>query len=220
MTGIKAIRQIKKNPGPLWEVSAVVAGILLFAVFIHHSFPVRILSFVGLTGSALMLGYSVRNVSILQAFGLIPLKRRIFFFMIPALFLGLGLAWLTRRTFDLSPFPSSISHFVLIAPLIGAAEELIFRGYIQGHLRPIGRIFAVVYSSAVHTCYKLVVILSLSLTLQFDFFFLGTWTFLGGLLLGVLREGAKNTIPAIISHAIFDILLYGGYSMSPAWVWS
>lgn len=220
MTGINTIRQIKKNPGSLWEVSVVVIGILLFAVFIHHSFPVRIISFVGLIGSALMLGYSIRNVSILQAFGLTPVKRRIFFYLIPALLLGLGLAWLTRHTFDLSPFPKSVSHFVLIAPLIGAAEELVFRGYIQGHLRPIGRVFAVVYTSTVHTCYKLLVILSLSLPLQFDIFFLVTWTFLGGLLFGALREGARNTIPPIISHAIFDIILYGGYSLSPAWVWS
>ena len=178
------------------------------------------ISITGLIGSALMLGYSIRNISFLQAFGLAPLHRKIYYYLFPALALGFGLAWLTRRTFDLSSFPPSLSNFVFIAPLIGAAEELIFRGYIQGHIRPIGRVFSVVYSSTVHTCYKLLVILSLSLPLQFDFFFLVSWTFIGGLAFGALREGARSAIPAIISHAMFDIILYGGYALAPVWVWS
>lgn len=220
MTGTKTIQRIKKNPGTIWEVSVVVAGILLFAVFVHDPFPRRIISFVGLTGSAFVLGYSIRNHSLLQAFGLVPLHRRIFYYLIPALIIGTGLAWLTRRTFDLSSFPSSLANFAFIAPLIGTTEELIFRGYIQGHLKPIGRIFSVVYTSSAHTCYKLLVILSLSLPLQFDFFFLLIWTFLGGLILGALREGARSSIPAIIAHAMFDIILYGAYALAPVWVWS
>lgn len=198
----------------------VVTGILLFALFIHDPWPRRIISFAALTASALMLGYSIKNDSILQAFGLTPLSRKILIFSIPALLLGIGLAWLTRSTFDLSPLPPSVSRFVFIAPLIGATEELIFRGYIQGHLRPIGRIFSIVYASTVHTCYKLLVILSLSLPLQFDLFFLVIWTFIGGVAFGALREGARNSIPPIIAHAIFDILVYGSYALAPLWVWS
>ena len=148
------------------------------------------------------------------------MSRKILFYMIPALILGMGLGWLTRLTFDLSPFPASVSHFALIAPLIGATEELIFRGFIQGYLRPIGRIFSVVYTSAVHTCYKLLVILSLSVPLQFDFFFLVIWTFLGGVVFGALKEGAKSSVPPVIAHAMFDIILYSGYAVAPVWVWS
>ena len=195
-------------------------GILLFALFIHTPWPRRLISFTALTGTALMLAYSIRNDSTLRAFGLTPLSRRILFYFIPSLLLGGGFAWLTRSTFDLSPLPQSVSRFAIIAPIIGATEELIFRGYIQGHLRPIGRIFSIVYSSAVHTCYKLLVILSLSVPLQFDLFFLVIWTFIGGVTFGILREGARSVIPPVIAHAIFDIVLYGGYAMAPVWVWS
>lgn len=220
VAGSKTIQRITKHPHHIWNVSGVVTGILLFALFIHNPWPGRLISLAALTGSALLLGYSIRNESFWQSFGLAPLSRKILIYAIPALIAGMGLAWLTRRSFDLSPLPESVSRFAFIAPLIGATEELIFRGYIQGYLRPIGRGFSVVYASTVHTCYKLLVILSLSLPLQFDLFFLVIWTFIGGLVFGVLREGARSSIPPVIAHAIFDIVLYGGYALAPVWVWS
>lgn len=197
-----------------------MAGILLFALFIHTPWPRRLISFVALAMSALIIGTSTRNDSLLHAFGLAPVSHRILIFSIPALLLGMGFAWLTRSTFDMSPLPVSASRFVIIAPIIGATEELIFRGYIQGHLRSIGRIFSVIYASTVHTCYKLLVILSLSVPLQFDLFFLVIWTFIGGVTFGILREGSRSSIPPVIAHAIFDIVLYGGYAVAPVWVWS
>lgn len=195
-------------------------GILLFALFIHDPWPKKLISFIALAMSALIIGISTKNDSLLHAFGLVPVSRRILIFTIPALLLGMGFAWLTRSTFDLSPLPQSVSRFALIAPLIGATEELIFRGYIQGQLRSIGRIFSIVYGSAVHTCYKLLVILSLSLPLQFDLFFLVIWTFIGGVTFGILRDWSRSSIPPVIAHAIFDIVLYGGYAVAPVWVWS
>jgi len=220
VTNSKTIQRIRKHPHYIWNVSGVVTGILLFALFIHNPWPGRLISFAALTGSALLLGYSIRNESLWKSFGLTPLSRKVFIYTIPAFIAGTGFAWLTRRTFDLSPLPESYSRFAFIAPLIGATEELIFRGYVQGYLRPIGRGFTVVYASAVHTCYKLLVILSLSLPLQFDIFFLVIWTFVGGLVFGVLREGSRSSIPPVIAHAIFDIVLYGSNALAPVWVWS
>ncbi len=221
MTGSKTIGQIRQYPYRILNVSGFVAGILVFALFIHDPWPKRLFSIFALIGSSVILGYTNRNNSLLTAFGLTsPLSSRVLISMIPALILGLGLGWLTRSTFDLSPLPASVTHFAFVAPLIGATEELIFRGFIQGYLRPIGRIFSVVYASTVHTCYKLLVILSLSLPLQFDFIFLVIWTFVGGLAFGALREGARSSIPPVIAHALFDIVLYGGYAIAPAWVWS
>ncbi|MCK5693629.1 MAG: CPBP family intramembrane metalloprotease, partial [Bacteroidales bacterium] len=54
----------------------------------------------------------------------------------------------------------------------------------------------------------------------FDFFYLIFWTFLGGLLIGTLRELSGSTIPPVIAHAVFDIILYGGLAIAPVWVWS
>ena len=60
----------------------------------------------------------------------------------------------------------------LVAPLVGAIEELIFRGYIQGQLLAGGKFFSILFASAFHTSYKLLLILTLAVPLQFDFFFL------------------------------------------------
>ena len=202
------------------DVSVVVACILLFAVFIHDPWPGRILAVAGLAGAAIMIGYTIRLISIVRAFGLSKPDRRILIFTIPAALLGLALGIATRNSFDLTPLPAAVTGLALVAPVIGAMEELVFRGYIQGHLRPIGRIFCVVYASTVHTSYKLLVILTLSVPLQFDFFFLVLWTFLGGLAFGALREFSRSSIPPVIAHAVFDIVLYGGMSVAPVWVWS
>jgi membrane protease YdiL (CAAX protease family) len=78
----------------------------------------------------------------------------------------------------------------------------------------------VVYASAVHTSYKLLVILTLSVPLQFDFFFLVFWTFVGGLLFGALREFSQSSLPAMMAHAVFDVVVYGGLATLPVWVWT
>lgn len=206
--------------GRIRDVSLVMAAILLFALFIHDPFPLRLIAFGGLAGAALVIGYSIRYISLLRAFALLPLEKAVFIYCIPAAIIGIVLGLLTRSVFDLTLLPRAVTGTAFIAPLTGAAEELIFRGYIQGHIRPAGRIFSIIYTSAVHTLYKLLVILSLSVPLQFDFFFLIFWTFIGGIVFGALRELSRNTIPPVIAHAVFDILLYGGMPAAPVWVWS
>lgn len=201
-------------------VSLIISGILLFAGLIHCPFPLKLFAFAALSGSAVLIAYSIRGNPILDAFGLVRIGPKILWWCIPAIVAGIGLGILTRHTFDLSALPAQARRFAFIAPLIGAVEELVFRGYIQGYLRPIGRIFSVSYAAAVHTCYKLLIILTLSMPLKFDFFFLILWTFLGGMLFGFLRDFSKSTYPPMIAHALFDILLYGGLSVAPAWVWS
>jgi len=134
--------------------------------------------------------------------------------------LGLILGLLTRSRFELTLIPAGLTGIAIIAPLIGSAEELVFRGYIQGQLRAVGKIFSIVTASALHTTYKLLVILTLSIPLQFDFFFLIIWTFIGGFLSGILRELSGSTIPPVVAHAVFDIVLYGGLASAPVWVWS
>jgi membrane protease YdiL (CAAX protease family) len=212
--------RIRQHMDRIRDVSLVVASILLFAVFIHNPWPGRILAIVGLAGAAIMIGFTIRHLSVAEAFGLSKPDRRILIFTIPAAMTGLVLGIATRNSFDLSLLPAAVTGLALVAPLIGAVEELIFRGFIQGHLRPIGRLFSIAYASTVHTCYKLLVILTLSIPLQFDFFFLVFWTFLGGLAFGTLREFSRSSIPPVIAHAIFDVVLYGGMSVAPIWVWS
>jgi membrane protease YdiL (CAAX protease family) len=202
------------------NISISMAGILLFGGFIHKPFPLLLLAIGGLAGASLMIGFSIRNIPVLQAFGIDKLNRRIMFFSIPSAVVGFILGLLTRNRFDLTLLPSGLSSVAFMASLVGAAEELIFRGFIQGQVRPLGRAISILYASTGHTIYKLLVIITLSTPQQFDPVFLVCWTFTGGLLFGTLRELSGSTIPPVIAHALFDIVLYGGLATTPFWVWS
>lgn len=212
--------RIRKHPRRIRDVSVAVLGILLFAAFIHQPFPKLLLALSGLAGAAAMMAYSIRGLSIPEAFAVDRIHRKVLLYFLPGLALGILLGILTRNRFDLPLFPVRITGVALVAPLVGVIEELIFRGYIQGHLHPIGKVFSVLYAATVHTSYKLLVILSLSKPLEFDFFFLVFWTFTGGLLFGTLRELSDSSLPPALAHAVFDVMLYGGFASAPFWVWT
>jgi len=174
----------------------------------------------GLTGAGMAIAYSIRSISIPFALGIDKLNGRILLYCLAAVLLGIILGVLARHRFELSLFPESLSRIALVAPLVGAAEEVVFRGYMQGLIQPLGRGFSIVFAASAHTAYKVLVILTLSGPLQFDYPFLVYWTIAGGLLFGTLRELSGSTFPAMIAHAVFDILLYGGMATAPFWVWS
>jgi membrane protease YdiL (CAAX protease family) len=201
-------------------VFLVLLGTLIFAAFIHQTFPLILIAVGGLAGTAAVIAFSTRDVMLREAFGIGLLNRKLLPYMLVAVGLGLLLGLFTRNRFELTLIPAGFTGIALVAPLVGTAEELVFRGYIQGHLRPVGKAFSILIASTAHTCYKLLVILSLAIPLQFDFFFLIFWTFIGGLLFGTLRELSGNTIPPVIAHAVFDIVLYGTLATAPVWVWS
>lgn len=204
----------------LATVSLVVAGIFLFALFIHKSWPSKIVSLIALMASGLIMAYPLRQVSFLSLIGTGKPTLRISLFMMAGLIVGSALGVFTRRHFELSLLPATLTLVALTAPLTGAMEELVFRGYIQGKLNFINPIFAVIYAALAHSVYKLLLIYSLGRPLEFDFQFLAQWTFLGGLAFGILRLLSKSIFPPVIAHAVFDILLYGGLLIAPFWVWS
>jgi membrane protease YdiL (CAAX protease family) len=212
--------RIRQHPGRIRDVLLSFTGILLFAGFIHQPFPLLLLAIGGLACTAVVIGFSIRHLTVLEAFGLNRLNQKILLYVLPAIVLGLVLGILTRSRFELTLIPVGFTSVAIVAPLVGSFEELVFRGYIQGQLRAVGKIFSIITASALHTTYKLLVILTLAVPLQFDFFFLIFWTFVGGVLIGTLRELSGNTIPPVIAHAVFDIVLYGGLVSAPVWVWS
>jgi membrane protease YdiL (CAAX protease family) len=198
----------------------VVVGIFLFAIFIHKSGPLRYIALGGVAGAAIMIGFSTRQTSLLQAIGMSKPGRSVVLYAVPAILLGLLLAVLTRHKFGLSLLPGALGSLALLSPCIGAMEEVVFRGYMQGYLLASGRVFALLYASLAHTGYKLLVILPFAESGGFDLPFLVIWTFIGGTAFGVLRDRSGSSIPPVIAHAIFDIILYGGMSAIPVWVWS
>ena len=215
-----AASRIRQHPRRILKVLLSFAGILLFAGFIHHPFPLVLIATAGLALTAALIVSSATKTGILPIFGIGRLSRKVLYYTLPALGLGILLGILTRRRFELTLIPEAYTGVALLAPVIGAMEELLFRGYFQGQLRFIGRLFSIFCASAFHTCYKLLVILTLAQPLQFDFFFLIIWTFIGGTLFGILREFSGSSFPPVIAHAAFDVLLYGGMATAPVWVWS
>jgi membrane protease YdiL (CAAX protease family) len=213
-------RHSGQNLEQIREVSVVLAGILLFAVFIHYRSGLRLLAFAGLAGASLMIAFSTRRISLTEAAGLQKPGRRVLFFSLPAATLGILLGIAVRNRFGEALLPDSAGTFILVAPLIGIMEELVFRGYMQGSLLPAGRIFSILSATLAHTLYKLVLIYFYPGPLQFDLLFLALWTFAGGLAFGLLRDLSRNSIPPVLAHALFDIVLYGGLNAAPAWVWT
>ena len=217
---LSASSRIRQNPGRIRDALLAFAGILLFAGFIHRTFPFKFLAIGGLLVTAAVVAFSTRKGSLREAFGIFSLNKRTILISLTAVGLGILLGIWTRRRFELTLVPAGLTGVAVVAPLIGAAEELLFRGYLQGHLRPAGRALAIVTASAMHASYKLLVILSLAVPMQFDFFFLIFWTFIGGILFGILREASGHILPPLLAHAVFDIILYGALPVPPVWVWS
>ena len=79
------------------------------------------------------------------------------------------------------PRPATPAHFTLLHG--GAhAEELVYRGYMQGRLRVLGPLPAVALAALGHTAYKCALFALPGRMAQVDIGILAVWTFLGGLL--------------------------------------
>jgi len=200
--------------------SLAVAGILVFALFIHDPWPLKIIALGALLASALLIGYTLIQTSLPETIGLAKPELRTYLFILSGLILGFALGIFTRLHFKLGMLPATLTLVAVVAPLTGAAEELLFRGYLQGFLNPVNRIFALVFAAIAHTGYKVLVIYSLARPQEFDFLFLAQWTLLGGLAFGLLRLLSRSTYPPLVAHAVFDILVYGGSVAIPFWVWT
>ena len=46
------------------------------------------------------------------------------------------------------------------------------------------------------------------------------WTFVGGIVLGILRTVSRSTLPPAVAHATFDLIVYASFAAAPWWVWS
>ncbi len=210
---------------------------VLFAVFAHSGLPWNLVSDLGLVLAALAMLFSLRQdrttacperVEWGGLLGLVPFGRRAAILGVLGAALGIGLGLLFRWKFGLYWFPGAPGRFAPVAAAIGGAEELFYRGYLQGRLNRINGVVAVIGAAAAHTAYKaaLFVLPALSLSnappaaAHVDWIVLAFWTFAGGLLFGALRQAARNVAPALAAHAAFDIVVYGELARAPWWVWN
>jgi len=204
----------------LTESILVLSGICMFALFIHKDTYIQFVSFAGLVITSVVMIGSVNNFSsLLTVFGIIPFGNKVISYSIAGILFGILLGLVHNFFYDEPLLPSSLTKFALIAPLIGIAEEMVFRGYVQTKTASFGAVFSIVFASFGHTIYKYFVLKTMAADLGIIFSELMLLTFLSGIVFGILRLRSKNVFPAAFAHALFDIVVYGGATVAPVWVW-
>ena len=205
----------------LAEGGTAAAGLCVFALFIHAGPPLVLLSVAGLVAAALAVCRSLGRESPRAAvFGLSRPSRTAVVLTVVGCVLGLALGAVYRWHSGWRPFPGALGGFAPVAALIGGTEEVVYRGYVQGRARRLGALPAAVISALCHTSYKCALFALPASSTETDLGFLAAWTFLGGLLFGILRELAGNVSAPLAAHACFDIVVYGELARAPWWVWS
>jgi len=200
--------------------SAGIAGLslILFGLLINRPGMLRHAAFIPLLLLVAVILRSLKSeLSPTDLFALTPPRRPVIVFTLSVV-LGALLAILCRWHFGMPPLPAALTLFAPVAALIGATEEFVVRGYLQGRLRGLGVVWAVLLASVAHTAYKCALFIPPT-PYRTDFAFLAFWTFIGGIGFGALREKGRSLLPPLLAHAAFDIVLYGALPQSPWWVW-
>jgi membrane protease YdiL (CAAX protease family) len=206
---------------PALEGLVASVGMMSFAIFVRCPMPLTWISVMGLMAVALAMVHSLHSdLGLGEAFGLSLDSRAMLVWLFIGCAVGTALGVFSRVSQDMGTFPSRIGQFVFAASAIGASEELLFRGYIQGRLRRIGPVPAVVIAAAAHSVYKVALFVFLPGGVAVDHLSLGYCTLAAGVAVGALREWSGSVIPPLAGHVLFDIIVYGERSMAPWWVWS
>jgi len=205
---------------PWLESLTFFCGILIFTYFITgECFSV----FLASIGVVLSLGVVVvrlrSGASLFQIFGFERIQKHCLYFILVSLLAGFILGMLYRGSLKLGVLPRQLVSFALLAALIGATEELLFRGFIQTSLRKVNIYLGIIFGAIAHTVYKLILFWSLESGFQIDITGLIIWTMFGGLVFGILRETSKSVLFPILSHIVFDIIVYGDRTIPPWWIW-
>jgi len=222
-----------KPPSGGWldvaEAAVAGAGMVVFALFAHSRSVAFALSPAGLTltAAALVRGV-VRSRSPLILFGLAPVARKTALYAALGAALGLALGVWYRWHIGAPALPEAFRGFALVAALIGSAEEILYRGYVQGRVRRLGAVGAVACAALLHTAYKSALFALPGEAVMVDFPFIVTATLLGGVAFGVLRElsggstslTAGNVLAPLAAHAAFDLVVYAELAAAPWWVWT
>lgn len=226
-----SLRQIRKMPefkpeetnirSSLIEAFTASSGMWLFALFVHSTLPLVLLSGIGLLVTGLTLVQSLRAESwSIDVFGFAPFTKTTAAYIIFGCAIGAVFGITYRVSSDMGVLPEEIERFMFVAASIGAAEEVLFRGYVQGKLRCLNWVVAVVFAALAHTLYKLALFALPPEGILISYKSFAILTFTGGMVYGVLRELSGNILPPLVGHVIFDVIVYGDNINAPWWVWS
>jgi len=202
------------------EAVLATAGMCLFALFAQRPLPLFGVSLAGLLLVAALIVRAVgRESSLLAVFGWVPFSRGVGLVTMAGCALGVMLGLAYRNAYDLPLVPGSLQLFVVSAAFIGATEELVFRGYIQGRVAGAGFWVAPVFAAASHTAYKSALFVFPPQGVEINLAVLASLTFVAGLAFALMRQLSGSVLPAVAAHMLFDMLAYGDRVQAPWWVW-
>jgi membrane protease YdiL (CAAX protease family) len=128
-----------------------------------------------------------------------------------------------RRQLFFEALPSALSWFALPAMAIGAIEEIVWRGWLQGSLAkslpPAG---AISIAALLHAAYKTALFVfpptGAAVRSPGSLLLIGGLTFGVGALLGCIRHREGTIAGPMGFHILFDLLVYGQMEKAPWWV--
>jgi membrane protease YdiL (CAAX protease family) len=217
---VQVCGKARRRP-PLAEAAALCLGMILFGLFSHQGLPWITVGAAGLLAAAFCIQRSILSMrDIPPLFGLSG-SRKALILSLGGCAVGVGLGAYYRFSFEMPLLPGpALQPFALAACAIGAAEELVYRGWMQGRLRVLGWPAAVLVSAAAHTAYKTALFALPPSPVNVYFPSLIVLTFIVGALFGLSRELSRSIYPAVAAHVAFDLMVYGAAAQAPWWVWT
>jgi membrane protease YdiL (CAAX protease family) len=221
--GVSAPAPVARGVG---EVVAAALSMVGFALIPHRGIAGAVAGAACLLVVAVAMASSLRRGSDpLSALGLRGQAARVAPFSALSLALGLGAGALHRASMGIAVLPAAgPAAFLALACLIGATEELLYRGWLQGAARPLGAPAAVAIAALAHAAYKAALFalpaVAPAAAGAGDLLTIGAWTAGTGVVLGIIRERSGSVIPCVVAHAGFDAIVYGAMGHAPRWVWS
>jgi membrane protease YdiL (CAAX protease family) len=193
---------------------------IIFGLFSHKHLPWIAIGAAGMVSAAFFIQHSIASArDIPPLFGLAGSWKALVISLCAAA-IGVGLGAYYRWSFSMTLLPgAALQPFALAACATGAAEELVYRGWLQGRVRVLGRPAAVLISAAAHTAYKTALFALPPSPAAVNFPSLAAFTFTCGALFGFLREASRSVYPAAAGHVVFDLMVYGAAAQAPWWVW-
>ncbi len=201
------------------------AGMVVFALLAHRGLPWIVPGAIGLLVASVAIGDSLRRaarpVELVGLGGSGAVHSGAVLFCVLGVVLGAGAGVLHRTSLGLAAWPlQGAGAFVVVACLIGAAEELVYRGWLQGAMRLLGWPAAVAIAAVAHAAYKTALFSGMSVPVAGDLLSIAVPTVVGGMVLGVLRQLSGSVVPCLVAHAVFDFVVYRSVAHAPWWVWS
>jgi len=195
---------------------------VIFALTRARDWPWSAAGAIGLLGAAIPIGRSLaRTANPSTMLGIQGGRPLPWLVAIAAIAIGAAAGAYHRQGLGLPLWPAGgLEWFVIVACLIGAMEELLYRGWLLGRASAFGPVAAIVIAAAAHAAYKAALFTGPLAPASIDLPSMALWTFAGGIVLGALRVYSRNVLVPVLAHAAFDFMVYGAVAHAPWWVWS